>query len=201
MTTSLLSLDQSYSKLQNRFVTASVDVLSHGMTLIFRGLPSVLQEQYLNSRYQREKKPPPQQLALSRILRTDLVWSFGKLLWQCQCFHRASMTLSQPEAFPLVVNSKGQLGFVWRFNCLLHGAWQVPEMHNCPQKMETDRRNELRIHTTSCLMASEIRWINDTMITVPKTKAASHGCMLSQGPAMKKLGARSPVERTLHKIR
>lgn len=73
MTTSLLSLDQSYSKLQNRFVTASVDVLSHGMTLIFRGLPSVLQEQYLNSRYQREKKPPPQQLALSRILRTDLV--------------------------------------------------------------------------------------------------------------------------------
>ena len=82
-------------------------------------------------------------------------------------------------------------------------------MHSCPQKTDTDHRNELRIyiyiytyiqhHTTSFLIASAIRSINDTMITVPKTEAASNGCVLSQGPAMKKLGAQS-MERTLESL-
>lgn len=43
--------------------------------LQFKNMRRDFQEQYLNSRYQREKKPPPQQLALSHILSGEVVVS------------------------------------------------------------------------------------------------------------------------------
>lgn len=54
---------------------AAIYIYIYIYALQFKNMRRDFQEQYLNSRYQREKKPPPQQLALSHILSGEVVVS------------------------------------------------------------------------------------------------------------------------------